>query len=94
MSLSITSSTISIVSTADPANRIVNASAAHLTASGGSGQITWSIVAGSLPAGLALTADTVSGLPAARGSALITVRAIDSSAPALFADAAVTVTVS
>jgi large repetitive protein len=49
-----------------------------LQASGGSGTYTWSISAGSLPAGLSLNASGhISGTPTAPGTANITVKVID-----------------
>lgn len=49
-----------------------------LSASGGTGPYTFSVVGGALPAGLTLNADTVSGTPTARGAYTFTVRATDS----------------
>ena len=54
--------------------------AAALAVSGGSGTVTWSVTAGSLPAGLTLTSDgALSGIPsaAALGTASFTVTAAD-----------------
>ena len=52
---------------------------ATLTASGGSGTITWSRIAGSLPAGLSLSnSGTISGIPATSGTSTFTLRATDS----------------
>ncbi|MFZ2406293.1 MAG: putative Ig domain-containing protein, partial [Methylobacter sp.] len=49
----------------------------QLLASGGYGAITYS-VSGSLPSGLTLTGDTISGTPDTAGSTLVTVQATDS----------------
>ncbi len=51
-----------------------------LSASGGSGGYTWSLMTGSLPAGLTLSATgTISGTPTTAGSSNFTVRVTDSS---------------
>jgi hypothetical protein len=51
-----------------------------LTASGGTGPYTFSVVSGTLPAGLTLTAGGVlSGTPTAPGSSTVTIRATDGS---------------
>jgi large repetitive protein len=51
---------------------------AALTASGGSGAITWSLVSGALPAGLTLAPNgTVTGTPTIAGTAIFTARATD-----------------
>jgi hypothetical protein len=67
----------------------------NLTATGGTAPILWSVVSGSLPDGLQLDpAGRLAGIATHRGSALVTLRAVDSTSPVpLFADAAVTVTV-
>ena len=56
-----------------------------LAASGGTTPYTWSISAGSLPAGLALGSSTglISGTPTATGTSSFTVKVTDSSSPAL-----------
>jgi len=51
---------------------------ASLTATGGTGTITWSRVTGNLPAGLALAANgTITGTPTAAGTASFTLKATD-----------------
>jgi len=51
-----------------------------LAASGGTGTYSWSVISGSLPAGLSLAANgTISGIPTAAGPANFTVQATDSS---------------
>jgi hypothetical protein len=51
-----------------------------VTATGGSGQYTWSVTSGSLPAGLSLNAATgvISGQPSASGAASFTIQVTDS----------------
>ncbi|UZK66222.1 putative Ig domain-containing protein [Sphingomonas sp. M1-B02] len=51
----------------------------QLGASGGVGGYSFALAAGSLPAGLSLTGDTISGTPSAPGSFAFTIRATDSS---------------
>ncbi|MFZ9043030.1 MAG: putative Ig domain-containing protein [Ilumatobacteraceae bacterium] len=51
---------------------------ASLAASGGSTPYTWSIVTGSLPAGLTLSGDTISGTPTTAGTSTFTVQVTDS----------------
>jgi Putative Ig domain len=94
MSVTITPTTLSVSTSASAGGVITNGSLAVLSATGASGQLTWSIVSGSLPPGMNLGSDgRLSGTPQGRGSALVTVRATDSSSPPLFSDAVVTVTV-
>ena len=98
MSLSVTSSTITITSLLNTgsATQITGTQGAPslLTSSGGTGTITYSIVSGSLPPGIYVdSTGRFGGVPQARGSALVTIRATDSSTPPLFNDASVTVTV-
>jgi GDSL-like Lipase/Acylhydrolase family/Bacterial Ig-like domain (group 3)/Putative Ig domain len=54
-----------------------------LAAAGGTGAITWSVTAGSLPAGLTLDpgAGVISGTPTGSGTSYFTVEATDSSTP-------------
>lgn len=58
-----------------------------LTSTGGAGTLTWSISAGTLPAGLSLNGSTgaVSGTPTGPGSSTFTVKLKDSGTPALSA---------
>jgi len=51
---------------------------AGLAATGGTTPYTWSIDSGSLPAGLSLAGNVISGTPSAAGTASFTVRATDS----------------
>src|SRR5450759_1933321 len=52
-----------------------------LSASGGTPGYSWSIVAGSLPAGLSLAAATISGTPSAVGNFSITAQVTDTTSP-------------
>ncbi|HET9942457.1 MAG TPA: Ig domain-containing protein, partial [Terriglobia bacterium] len=52
-----------------------------LTASGGTTPYAWSIVSGSLPAGLTRSGATISGNPTSTGNSTFTVRVTDSSVP-------------
>ena len=52
---------------------------ATLSATGGSGAYTYSLMSGSLPAGLALNGNVISGTPTAAGPSTFTIRATDTS---------------
>ncbi len=66
----------------------------QLGASGGTSPYTWSVTAGSLPNGLALSSTgTLSGTPTASGTFSFTVAVRDSSNPALVATAVLTLSV-
>ncbi|MFC1660074.1 putative Ig domain-containing protein [Gemmatimonadota bacterium] len=76
-----------------PAGFLSVAYSAGLNASGGDGNYTWSLVSGSLPAGLALASNgTISGTPTAGGTSNFTVRV--QSGDGQTADAAFSITVS
>jgi hypothetical protein len=62
---------------------------ATLNATGGNSPYTWALTSGTLPAGLSLHTSTgvISGTPTAVGTSTFTVRATDSSSPALSATA-------
>lgn len=67
-----------IQTTALPAGDLGVPYTAQLTATGGTGTYTWSVIDGSLPDGLTLSASgLVSGTPTAKGSASFTVRVAD-----------------
>jgi Putative Ig domain len=81
-SLVVTASLL-IVTTSLPTAQIQTSYSVTLAASGGDPGYTWSVSAGSLPAGLSLNASTgvVSGTPTAAGTSAFTVRVVDSSSP-------------
>lgn len=95
MSVTITPTRLAIATTAHGSGPISGTSSAVLSATGGSGRYSWSLVGGSLPPGMHLdNTGRLIGMPAARGTALVTVRATDTSVPAQFEDAQITVVVS
>jgi hypothetical protein len=66
----------------------------QLQAAGGTAPFSWTVTAGSLPAGLSLNADgTISGTPKTAGTATFTVRATDAGHPAQTATRQLTLTV-
>ena len=52
-----------------------------LSATGGTGAYSWLVVAGNLPAGMALSGNTISGTPTAAGTVNLTVQVTDSGVP-------------
>ena len=64
-----------------------------LTVSGGVPPYTWSVVQGSLPTGLALSAGTVSGTPTATGTSTFTLQVVDSGLPQAHASQQFSITV-
>jgi hypothetical protein len=67
-----------ITTTSLPAGNQGNAYSRTLTATGGSGALTWTISSGSLPAGLTLSsAGVISGTPGGTGTSSFTVRVTD-----------------
>ena len=76
---------LSITSTSLPSGVVGTAYSATLAATGGTTPYTWSLTAGTLPAGLSLNATTgaISGTPTATASATaLTLKLTDSSSPA------------
>jgi hypothetical protein len=86
---------LAVSTTSLPAAVVGTAYSAQLAASGGLGQYTWSVSAGTLPAGLTLNTTTglISGTPTAVGTAAITVLASDPGPPAQQASAALSIAV-
>jgi plastocyanin len=77
-----------------PAGTVGVAYSKSLGASGGKLPVHWSISAGALPQGLTLSGNTISGTPTAAGTFKFTVKAVDSSVPALVATRALSIVVS
>lgn len=86
---------VSITTTSLPTGTVNTAYSATLQATGGVAPITWSIVSGALPAGLALDKSfgVISGTPGAAGTSTFTVQAADSSLPAQTAQAPLSITI-
>ncbi|MHB8499605.1 MAG: beta strand repeat-containing protein [Candidatus Acidiferrales bacterium] len=74
---------LSITTTTLPNGTVQTAYSQTLQSSGGSGAVTWSITAGTLPAGLTLnpTSGVIAGTPTAPGTSNFTVQATDSGTP-------------
>ncbi len=73
---------LAIATPATPAARIGTPYQAVFSAIGGTGATTWAVADGSLPAGLAITADgVIAGSPAASGAATFTIQATDAGWP-------------
>jgi hypothetical protein len=70
---------LALQTTTLPAGEVEQAYDANLTAIGGSGSYSWSVVGGALPAGLTLDAVTgaISGTPTADGTSSFTVQVQD-----------------
>jgi hypothetical protein len=83
------------ISTASlPGGTVSSAYSATLAAAGGTTPYSWSLSAGSLPAGLNLSSSgVISGTPTASGTVPFTVRVADSSAPAKTATANLSIAV-
>ncbi len=77
-----------------PAGEVTVAYSAQPTVSGGVGPYTWSVSAGTLPAGLNINASTglISGTPTAAGTTSITVRAVDANSVPATATASIVIT--
>jgi hypothetical protein len=76
-------SALSITSSSIPSAKVQASYSATLAASGGTAPYAWSIVSGTLPAGLNLSSSSgqISGTPSQAGSSAFTVQVTDSSAP-------------
>lgn len=69
---------LTVTTTSLPAATVGTAYSATLTASGGTGNYTWSLASGTLPAGLSLSsAGVISGTPTASGTSNFTVQVVD-----------------
>jgi hypothetical protein len=81
LSITINGPALAITTTSLPSGTQNVVYSATLAASGGSGGYTWSVLSGSLPAGLALNASTgaISGMPTGTGVSSFTVQVKDSS---------------
>jgi hypothetical protein len=85
--LAVTTSTL-------PGGQVGTAYSQTLAATGGTTPYTWSVVSGSLPAGLSLsTSGVISGTPTAAGPSSFTVQVADSSRPQMTATASLSITV-
>ena len=95
LSIIIQQGVVTITTTSLPAAPVNNPYSATLTASGGLTPYTWSIISGSLPAGLQLNASTgaITGLPTTLGTSNFTVKAVDSETPPSSATAPLSITV-
>jgi hypothetical protein len=71
---------LTITTASLPGGTVATAYSATLAATGGTSPYTWSLSAGTLPAGLTLSQSTgvISGTPTAAGTASITVQCVDS----------------
>ena len=63
-----------------------------LTATGGDGTYTWSVSAGTLPAGLTLNADTIAGIPTATDTSTVTLQVTSGDAQTTTKELSITVT--
>jgi hypothetical protein len=97
LSLAVASTPLAVVPSVLPPGRVGTVyPGATLSSTGGTAPISWSVSKGSLPAGLALNANsgTITGTPTASGTSSFTVTATDSSSPApLTAKAAFTIAI-
>jgi Putative Ig domain/Pentapeptide repeats (8 copies) len=86
---------LSVSTTSLPYGAAGSAYSQPLAAAGGFGPYTWSVTAGSLPAGLSLDSATgvISGTPTAAGTASFTVQATDAENPAQTASQPLSITV-
>jgi len=95
ISVSATITQLTIVTTSLPSGTQNTAYSAMLAATGGITPYTWSITAGSLPAGLSLNGSTgaITGTPTGAGTANFTVQVADSELPPATASAQLGITI-
>ena len=86
---------LAITTTSLPDGQVGTAYSTMLTSSGGTGAVTWTLTAGTLPDGLQLNAATglISGTPTTTVAAAVTFTATDSGSPVQTQSAAFTLTV-
>jgi RHS repeat-associated protein len=95
-SLTVTMNAPLSITTSSLAGATQNAAySAALAAAGGQTPYTWSVLSGSLPAGITLAASTgvISGTPSASGTSNFTIQTADTTSPANVTTAALTITV-
>jgi hypothetical protein len=86
---------VEITTTSLPVGDLNAAYSSTLAAVGGHTPYAWSLTAGTLPAGLALsTAGAISGTPTTAGTSMFTVKVADASTPSLTATAALSISIS
>ena len=80
LTMAVNAGPLTVTTTSLPAGAVATAYSQTLQGSGGQAPVTWSVVSGSLPAGLTLAAATgvISGTPTSVGSSSFTVQAKDS----------------
>jgi hypothetical protein len=87
-------STVQITTTSLPNGQVQAAYSATLQATGGTTPYTWSVLSGSLPAGLSLTAGSgaISGTPTTAGTSSFTIQVADSASSKASAGFSITIT--
>lgn len=94
LSITVGSSTVTLITTSLPSATVGTPYSTTLAASGGVQPYTWTLVSGTLPAGLSLSpSGVISGTPTAATTASLTLRVTDASAPANAQQADFTLTV-
>jgi hypothetical protein len=94
MSIAIAPTALTIATPPLPGGQVGVSYQAALTAIGGTGATTWSIVAGALPSGLTLDASgAISGTPTTAGTAAFTAQATDAGWPGNLAAQSMTITI-
>ena len=95
LSITINAGIVTITTSSLPAGRIGTLYNATLTATGGLTPYTWTITAGSLPAGLTLYNDTgvIRGVPTVAGTSEFTIKVTDAEAPRVSDTAELSITI-